>query len=206
MIDIAEQLEAIERTVSRGPIEGGEGVTVLLGRVYDGTVEDVWAALTDPERIRRWFYPVSGDLRAGGKFQLEGNAGGDILACEPPRLLRLTFGGPLSLVELRLSPDGAERTRLELEHTVPIEMARSGAGALYVGPGWDGAFLALALFLQGVVAEDPVAAANSPEAREFTLRSVHTWVSVVEASGTAGPEDIAAAKEMSLAQFALEES
>jgi uncharacterized protein YndB with AHSA1/START domain len=206
MIEIAEQLEAIQRTVSRGPSEGGEGVTVLLGRVYDGAVEDVWAALTDPERIRRWFYPVSGDLRAGGKFQLEGNAGGDILACEPPRLLRLTFGGPLSLVELRLSPDGAERTRLELEHTVPIEMARSGAGALYVGPGWDGAFLALALFLQGVVAEDPVAAANSPEAREFTLRSVHTWVSVVEASGTAGPEDIAAAKEMSLAQFAPEQA
>jgi len=205
MIEIAEQLEAIQRTVSRGPIEGGEGVTVLLGRVYDGAVEDVWAALTDPERIRRWFYPVSGDLRAGGKFQLEGNAGGDILACEPPRLLRLTFGGPLSLVELRLSPDGAERTRLELEHTVPIEMARSGAGALYVGPGWDGAFLALGLFLQGVVAEDPVAAANSPEAREFTLRSVHAWVSVVEASGTAGPEDIAAAKEMSLAQFAPEQ-
>ncbi|MEU8613361.1 SRPBCC family protein [Actinoplanes sp. NPDC048791] len=206
MIEIAEQLEAIQRTVSRGPIEGGEGVTVLLGRVYDGAVEDVWAALTDPERIRRWFYPVSGDLRAGGKFQLEGNAGGDILACEPPHLLRLTFGGPLSLVELRLSPDGAERTRLELEHTVPIEMARSGAGALYVGPGWDGAFLALALFLQGVVAEDPVAAASSPEAREFTLRSVHIWVSVVEASGTAEPEDIAAAKEMSLAQFAPEQA
>jgi hypothetical protein len=31
---------------------------------------------------------------------------------------------------------------------------------------------------------------------------VHAWVGVVEASGTAGPEDIAAATEVSLAQFA----
>jgi len=138
MFDIAEQLKAIQRNVSRGPIEGGEGVTVLLTREYEAAVADVWDAMTDPERIRRWFYPVQGDLRAGGKFQLEGNAGGDILRCEPPRLLRLTFGGPASQVELRLSGDGAERTRLELEHTVPIEMAQSGAGALYVGPGWDG--------------------------------------------------------------------
>jgi uncharacterized protein YndB with AHSA1/START domain len=206
MIDIAEQLKAIERTVSRGPIEGGEGVRVLLARDYDAAIEDVWDAMTDPERIKRWFFPVGGDLRAGGKFQLEGNAGGDILQCEPPQRLRLTFGGPMSLVELRLAADGDQRTRLELEHTVPIEMAQSGAGALYVGPGWDGAFLALTLFLQGVVAEDPVAAANSPEAREFSRQSVHAWVSVVEASGTAGPEDIAAATEMSLAQFAPEQA
>jgi len=203
MFDIAEQLKAIQRNVSSGPIEGGEGVTVLLTREYDAAVEDVWEAMTDPERIRRWFYPVSGDLRAGGTFQLEGNAGGDILRCEPPRLLRLTFGGPASQVELRLS--GAERTRLELEHTVPIEMARSGAGALYVGPGWDGAFLALALFLRGEVTEDPIAAANSPEAREFTLQSVHAWVSAVETSGTAKPEDIATATAMSLTQFAPEQ-
>jgi hypothetical protein len=30
--------------------------------------------------------PISGELRVGGSFQLEGNAGGEILTCEPPRL------------------------------------------------------------------------------------------------------------------------
>jgi hypothetical protein len=34
--------------------------------------------------LRRRFPPVSGDLRLGGKYQLGGNAGGEILACEPP--------------------------------------------------------------------------------------------------------------------------
>ena len=96
--------------------------------------------------------PISGDLRKGGSFQLEGNAGGDILECERPRRFRVTFGGEASFFEIRLSPTGDGATTLELEHTVPIEMAQSGAGALWVGPGWDGGLLGLALFLAGEVA------------------------------------------------------
>jgi uncharacterized protein YndB with AHSA1/START domain len=201
MIDIAGQLKAIHREVAKRPIDSGEGVSVLLRRTYDAQIADVWDAMTDPGRIKRWFLPVSGDLRAGGTFQLEGNAGGDILTCEPPRLLKVTFGGPTILVELRLAADGDDSTVLELEHTVPIEMAGSGAGALYVGPGWDGAFLGLALFLSGEVIEDPVAAANSAEAQEFSRQSTYAWVTVVESSGTAFPDEIAAATEVSLAQF-----
>jgi len=202
MIDIVKQLEAIHREVRTGAAESGEVVSVLLRRDYDAPIEDVWDAVTDPDRIKRWFLPVSGDLRVGGTFQLEGNAGGEILNCEPPRLLKVTFGGPTSVVELRLSPDTADNTVLELEHTVPIEMAGSGAGALYVGPGWDGAILALALFLGGEVIDDPVAAANSPAGQEFSRQSVHAWVATVESSGTATPDDITAATTASLAQFA----
>ena len=202
MIDIANQIDAISREVSRRAGEGGEVVSVLLRRSYDAPVSDVWDALTDPDRIRRWFMPVSGDLREGGDFQLEGNAGGRILRCDPPHLLKVTFAGETSLVELRLVPDGATATTLELEHTVPIEMAGSGAGALYVGPGWDGAFLALGLYVAGQVADDPVAAASSPEAQAFSRESVEAWTSVIEASGTAGADELAAAVEMSLGQFA----
>jgi uncharacterized protein YndB with AHSA1/START domain len=202
MIDVASELKAIHRQVSKGPAEGGESVSVLLRRSYDAAIEDVWDAMTDPDRVKRWFLPLSGDLRVGGAFQLEGNAGGEILNCEPPRLLKVTFGGPSSLVELRLSAEGDDGTVLELEHTVPIEMAGSGAGALYVGPGWDGALLALGLFLRGVVSDDPVAAGNSPQGLEFSRESVHAWVTAVESSGTAGADDIAAATTVSLAQFA----
>jgi len=165
-------------------------------------IEDVWDAVTNPDRMKRWFLPVSGDLRVGGTFQLEGNAGGEILRCEPPRLLRVTFGGPTSVVELRLSEEGDSDTVLELEHTVPIEMAGSGAGALYVGPGWDGTLMGLDLFLRGEVTDDPVAAANSPETQEFSRQSVHAWVAVIESSGTASTEQIVAATDVSLAQFA----
>ena len=85
MIDIASHITAIHRGVTTAPTPGGEVVAVTLRRTYSADIEDVWNALTDPERIRRWFMPVSGDLREGGRFQLEGNASGTILRCQPPR-------------------------------------------------------------------------------------------------------------------------
>jgi uncharacterized protein YndB with AHSA1/START domain len=204
MIDIASQLNAIHRQVEQQlPADGsGERVSVLLRRSYDAPIGDVWDAVTQPDRIKRWFMPISGELGVGGSFQLEGNAGGEILTCEPPRLLKVSFGGPTSIVQVRLTPQGDSDTVLELEHTVPIEMAQSGAGALYVGPGWDGALLGLGLFLRGEAVGDPVAAATSPEALEFSRQSVHAWVEVIEDSGTATAEQLAAATEVSLAQFA----
>jgi uncharacterized protein YndB with AHSA1/START domain len=199
VIDILEHINAIRRDVSRT----GEEVSVLLKRSYSASVEDVWDALTDPERMRRWFMPITGELKIGGSFQLEGNAGGEILECEPPSRFKVTFGGPTSLVEVRLTAGAEdETTELELEHTVPAELAGSGAGALYVGPGWDGALLALAMYLAGETIEDPVAAANSPEVLRFSERSVRRWIAVVRESGTATEDELSAATEVSLAQFA----
>jgi uncharacterized protein YndB with AHSA1/START domain len=202
MIDIADELKAIGRKVERSTTTSGETVSVLVERTCEADLADVWDAIADPERLRRWFLPVSGDLQVGGQFQLEGNAGGEILACEAPRLLRVTFGGETSIVELRLAPLDDERTALELEHTVPIEMAGSGAGALYVGPGWDLTLFALGQYCLGVVADNPVEAGNSPEGTELGRQSVLAWRAVVEESGTATPDEIAAAAEMAMAQFA----
>lgn len=207
MIDIAAELNAIHRAVGNRPATDGAGI--VLRRSYPAQVEDVWNAVTDPDRLKRWFLPISGDLRVGGRFQLEGNAGGEILHCEPPRLLTVTFGSETSVVQLRLSPhpdadpdaDPAGATVLELEHLVPLEMAGSTAGALYVGPGWDGGLLGLSLFLRGEVAADPVAAANSAEALEFSAQSVQAWTATVESSGTATADEISAAADIAMAQF-----
>jgi uncharacterized protein YndB with AHSA1/START domain len=195
-LDIAQQIGAIRRDVA----EDGDLVRVQLDRRYPSPADDVWEALTDPARICRWMLPISGDLRVGGSFQLEGNAGGEILHCERPSVLRVTFGDPSSLVEVRLVEDGSD-TVLTLEHTVPKAMAGGVAGALYVGPGWDGALLGLGLYLDGHVADDPVAAASSPEAQEFSVASVAAWVGVLEASGE-DPETIAGAQQAAMAQFA----
>ena len=203
IIDIAEQIGAISRQVSQQHAESGETVAVTLQRRYPADQADVWQAITDPDRVRRWFLPLTGDLREGGSFQLEGNAGGDIVKCEPPRHLMVTFGGESSIVDVSLSGDG-EQTLLELTHSVPLELAGSGAGALYVGPGWDGALLGIALYLAGEVIDDPVAAANSPEMQDFNLSSIKDWVATIEVSGTADADAIAAAQQASLAQFAPE--
>ena len=63
-----------------------------LRRTYDAPIDDVWDALTTPERIGRWFLPISGDYRLGGRYQFEGNAGGEILACERPNRLQRHLG------------------------------------------------------------------------------------------------------------------
>ena len=201
IIDIAKQIGAISREVSRQHTESGETVAVTLQRRYPADQADVWQAITDPDRVRRWFLPLTGDLREGGSFQLEGHAGGDIVTCEPPRHLIVTFGGESSIVDVLLSGDG-QQTLLKLTHSVPIELAGSGAGALYVGPGWDGALLGIALYLAGEAIDDPVAAANSPEVQDFNLSSIKEWVATIETSGTADADAIAAAQQASLAQFA----
>lgn len=200
MFDLLEEIAAIHRTVARD--DGARTVTLEVSRRYDADVDDVWAALTDPDRIRRWFYPISGDLRPGGTFQLEGNAGGDIHRCEPPSLLTVTFGSPDSVVDLHLAP-ADDRTTVRLVHTVPLALAQSVAGALFVGPGWDGALLALGLHLRGQSPADPLAAAGSPEVVEFNRGSVDRWTVAVEAAGSASAEEVAGAREMALATYTV---
>ncbi|MGI5148699.1 SRPBCC family protein [Plantactinospora sp. CA-294935] len=191
MVDIVDEINAIHRTVGRAETPAGEARTVLLRRTYDTSVDDLWDAVTNPERLPRWFLPVSGDFTLGGRYQLEGNAGGEIIRCEPPRLLRLTwiFGEPVeggfSEVEVRLSPgDGAERSVLELEHVAVIDPERwteYGPGA--VGVGWDLALLGLGLYLGGGAITDPNAWGESREAREFMTLSSNAWGAATVAGG-----------------------
>ena len=91
---------------------------MTLQRRYPADQADVWQAITDPDRVRRWFLPLTGDLREGGSFQLEGNAGGDIVKCEPPRHLMVTFGGESSIVDV-LAFRRRRADTAELTHSVP---------------------------------------------------------------------------------------
>jgi uncharacterized protein YndB with AHSA1/START domain len=199
VIDMLEHINAVQREVSRT----GETVTVVMRRSYRAEPEELWDALTDPERMRRWFMPVTGELKIGGTFQLQGNAGGEILECEPPKRFKVTFGGPTSLLELRLLPGSGASTELELEHSMSEPPAPGGAGALWVGPGWDGGLLGLALYVDGELDEnsDPVAMADSPEVIKYNEECVRVWIEAVRSSGTTSEEDLAEAAKVSMAQY-----
>ncbi|MBD5786474.1 SRPBCC family protein [Cellulosimicrobium terreum] len=191
MKDLIAEMEAVRRTVGSDVLPAGEAHVVSLSRTYPADVHDVWSAVTDPERIPRWFLPVSGDLRVGGTYQTEGNAGGEIRVCEAPRHLRITWvmGPPTpedsSLVDVRLEPvEGG--TRLTLEHTAvtpPEFWDEYGPGA--VGVGWDGALLGLGLHLSGVEGViDPETLATDPAVRAFNTASSEAWgVALAEADG-----------------------
>ena len=90
-IDIARHLGAVARTVGTRERDGRPARVVVAARSYDATPDDVWEAITSAERIPRWFLPVTGELRLGGRYQLQGNAGGEITRCEPPRHLAITW-------------------------------------------------------------------------------------------------------------------
>ena len=81
MIEVAEEISAVRRQVSGRVLEAGEARVITVSRGYPAELADVWDACTNPERIPRWFLPVSGELKEGGRYQLDGNAGGIITRC-----------------------------------------------------------------------------------------------------------------------------
>jgi uncharacterized protein YndB with AHSA1/START domain len=71
-----------------------EGVQVRFRRSWPDPVEEVWAALTEPDRTARWFGTYAGERRVGGSGTLtmthEEQSAGEpmrILECDPPRRL-----------------------------------------------------------------------------------------------------------------------
>jgi uncharacterized protein YndB with AHSA1/START domain len=185
--DTTSPLEGTHREVGRRRIAAGEARTALLRRRYDASIQDVWDACTDPDRINRWLLPVSGDLRPGGTFSVEGNASGEILRCQPPRLLTLTWvygDRPADEVELRLSEDGDGRTVLELEHASVCDTAPDGVSdaILGVGSGWDLPLcLSLPMYLRGELPDAPAADwyQPTPEHLELAERSGRAWAAML---------------------------
>ncbi|MET7981661.1 SRPBCC family protein [Streptomyces sp. NPDC005281] len=193
MIDVTHQIDAVRRAVGTREYKGRTARVVSLGQVFDATAEDVWDACTGAERIPRWFLPVSGDLRLGGTYQLEGNAGGTIERCEPPLSFAATweYGCDVSWIEVRVTPEGG-RTRFGLEHIAHVDderWARFGAGA--VGVGWDLGLMGLAGHLGSpggfLDPDDSVAWMGSDEGRRFITRSSESWYEANVAAGE--PED-----------------
>lgn len=196
MFDTGAELDAVTRHVRRDP----ETVTAILRRDFPATHDAVWDALTDPEQLRAWFSPVTGEFYEGGNYQIEGNASGEIWECRPREHFMLTFGSQESLLTVELAYAGDDTT-VQITHGVPISMAGSGAGAFYVGPGWDGAFLALAMYLRGDEIGDPMELAGSAEIIEFNAASIERWQAVIEPSGTADADEIAAGRQAAVQQF-----
>jgi len=185
--DVAEHLGGTERSVSVLERDGQPARAVTLSRSYATTLEDLWDAVTNSERLPRWFLPVSGELRPGGRYQLEGNAGGSITACGRPWHLALTweFGGDVSWVELHFSQGGAGRARLKLTHTQRLSehWSRYGPGA--TGVGWELGLLGLAFHLADPDAPKPdeMAFATSRDGKEFIRGSGEGWGQAAVASG-----------------------
>lgn len=132
----------------------GDRCGVRFERRYDASPDELWSALTEPERLGRWLADVAElELRVGGRFLLQWQEGdgtqetdGTILAFEPGRLLELNWtypGEPDSVARFELRPDG-EGTILVLDHRGLPPGAIAGYGA-----GWHSHLDSLAAHLSG---------------------------------------------------------
>jgi uncharacterized protein YndB with AHSA1/START domain len=206
MIAVEHQINAVRRQVGSRTLDAGEARVVTVTQTYDAEVGDVWDACTNPERIPRWFLPISGDLRVGGHYQLEGNASGTIDSCDPPHGFAATweFGGEVSWIEVRLSEPRDGRTELRLEHVAHVDderWAEFGPGA--VGVGWDMALAGLEAHLTTGTTVDPAAAAawaTSDDGRRFMALSSDGWRAADVAAG-ADPGAARAAAERTTAAY-----
>jgi uncharacterized protein YndB with AHSA1/START domain len=124
----------------------GKGVVRIEDR-YDTPIDDLWAAITDPDRLARWYGHVEGDLRPGGEFRVYLEADdiestGRVDACEPPRRLlvrtretdesyRKGQGAPPfdAVTEVTLTADGDQTLlAIEIQGTPLDKIAYYGAG------------------------------------------------------------------------------
>ena len=205
VIDVSHQISAVRRTLGDRVLEGKEARVLTISQVYDTDVDDLWDACTNPERIPRWFLPVSGELKLGGKYQLQGNAGGTVERCDPPKSFAATweFGGNVSWIEVRLTPEG-EGTRFELEHVAHVDERWDEFGPGAVGIGWDGALVGLVLHLRAPgTAVDPEAAMAwmmSADGIRFMTASGEAWYEADVAAG-ADPAKARAAADRTLKAY-----
>ena len=80
--------DASPSTRIMGSLRSAAGVGVVrIEERYDTDLDDLWSAITDPDRLARWFGEVDGELSQGGAFRLHiadaGERIGQVEVCEP---------------------------------------------------------------------------------------------------------------------------
>ncbi|WP_344351246.1 SRPBCC domain-containing protein, partial [Catellatospora coxensis] len=78
---IAAQPDSVARTLTVDVADGLRHTAQSLTQTFPASLENLWEACTDPERLGKWFAPVAGHFRLGGRYVVEDNAEGTITAC-----------------------------------------------------------------------------------------------------------------------------
>lgn len=117
-----------------------DGRTLVLVRRFGASIEDVWATLTDSDRLARWFGTWTGDPASGRvlvTMNAEAEAGApaefQVVACEPPRLLAVSaddeYGSWRLSAELA-GTDGGTTLTFRQRDLDPRSLPETG-------PGWE---------------------------------------------------------------------
>ena len=185
--DAEQHLAEVDRSVTFLERDGQRASAVTLSRVIATNIENLWDAVTNAQRIPRWFAPVSGELELGGRYQIEGNAGGAITACQRLSHFSLTweFAGDVSWLDAHLIEEEAG-VRITLTHTAHLSPHWDTYGPGAVGVGWEMGLLGLTIHVSEPDAPkvDEAAFAASRDGRAFIAGSSEGWARAAVAAGT----------------------
>ena len=161
MSDLDMILRKTERSLGRRQIQAGHALMVVMVRQIGHPIGEVWSALSEPARLGEWLAQPEGDLRRGGNYSLPDGSHGEILRCDPPRLLTVSWirekAAPAEL-EFHLTAEDS-RTRVELLYASVRKgfavTAAPGGGIWTGGAGWEFFLDMLEQFLDGQIPEKP---------------------------------------------------
>jgi uncharacterized protein YndB with AHSA1/START domain len=117
----------------------GDRAVLTITREFRAPIEDVWASVTESERLGRWIGTFTGDPTSGRVAFLMTAEGAtepgemEIRECDPPRVLRVTshVGEELWFLDLVLEEhDGVTTLTFSQPDIDP-------AAAENIGPGWE---------------------------------------------------------------------
>lgn len=133
-------IDTPDGVVTREP--DGRG-TLLFRREYPDPPAHVWPALTESDRLARWFGSFTGDARHGGTVALTMTSAED--SGGPPSSVRIVECAPPYRLSVLIEEDGSD----PWEILVTLEDGRSGGTVLHfrqtlpvgfspadAGPGW----------------------------------------------------------------------
>lgn len=169
--------DAAGRRVRRSLTLTGPLPVIAISQVLDVSTQDLWDAITIPERAVRWFGALE---KGGGRYRLPGmGIAGRVLRREEPHLIVLTWdvGPETSTIEVVLRPRG-EATEYTLRHTLPAGAEWEVFGAAATGLGWDTALLCLARHVNEPSADSSANLSDltaDEEGRAFVRACVRSW-------------------------------
>ncbi len=145
VIDVTQQIRDVERRVGSRSLEAGPTRTVTISQTYGTDIDDLWDACTNPERIPRWFLPITGELGSAVAISSRATRAGRSRSASRRNGLFATWeiGGDVNWIEVRLARAiGADATRARAHRARRrrhVDAVRSGRR----GIGWDMALIGL---------------------------------------------------------------
>lgn len=191
----------IQRDVRATSKEGKSFRSVTLSCDLKTAIDPLWEAISHKDSLEKWFQPVTGELKLGGRFQIQDNAAGSVLSCQSGESYSVTweFAGDVSWVDVSLVALEHSSVRLSIAHTMNFSEHWTHYGPGATGVGWELSLYGLAFFLLHPDEQkfDETEFVSSPMGKSAIEQSSNGWAQADITSGTSAEYAQQAAKRTS---------